>query len=364
MTDRLSTLLHDEAAALDVPPPSPAAVLRRGRAVRRRRSTTRITGAGVVAGLALAAALVAVSRGDTPRTVEPAEPEPGAVADTGVTFTLGTTLWYDDATRSVQVPDAAVKSLYYTSAGVLVRHGDNGYSDGGGEQRFSLVTPDGEIRPVGVVTEEVAHTTDPAQPYLAWTQSVDGVAELVVHDVSTDQEVARVALPDLDTDGFQQTVLTGDTAYVSSGDESVRVSWRSGETESLDEVITEVGGEHALVDGSVIDLDSGLTVYRPRQRDVWLDLSPDGRYLLLGREVSTGTSFSVVDLDEQRGAVRLAGPTPYTWTAGSELASVSVGEVAVCAPDTGVCAASLKDFGMDEQEFRAGLRLGGATYES
>lgn len=37
MTDRLATLLHDEADRLDVPAPPAADILRGGRRIRRRR---------------------------------------------------------------------------------------------------------------------------------------------------------------------------------------------------------------------------------------------------------------------------------------------------------------------------------------
>ena len=160
--------------------------------------------------------------------IDPAGPSSG----TGAVFTVGTTVYYDGGTEHVSIDDKAVKSSYYTSAGLLVRHGNNNASDGGGPQRFSLVTPDGTVKPVSVVTEETVPGVDPAQPYLAYTEVVGGVVQVVVHDISTDEEVARVDLPgDLTWGGWTgpPVALSGDTVYVGTDDATLTVDWRTGE---------------------------------------------------------------------------------------------------------------------------------------
>ena len=49
MTDRLSTLLHDEASAIDVPSPAAGTVIARGRRLRqRRRARNAVAGAVAV----------------------------------------------------------------------------------------------------------------------------------------------------------------------------------------------------------------------------------------------------------------------------------------------------------------------------
>lgn len=364
MTDRLSALLHDEVATLDVPPPPAAAILRRGRAVRRRGQAASTVATLAVVGVIAATAVVATRDGED-RGAQPVGRSGAEVLDTGATFSVGTTLWYDDATRTAPIPDAAVKSLYYTSAGVLVRHGDNNYSDGGGEQRFSLVLPSGEVRAVSVVTEEVAHTTDAARPYLAWTDAIDGVATLVVHDVAADEEVARVALPDVDPDAFLWTTLAGDTAYLlADGEPAAAVSWETGEVHPLDLAVSETGGSRALVDGSVVDLDSGETVYQAR-RSASLDLSPDGRYVLVQSGGWRRPSYDVVDLDAPGTPVHLDQPAyGYSWTAGNELMSVAVDAVATCDPESGACTDVPADLGVSDREFQETVRPGGTVYES
>lgn len=97
---RLSTLLHEEASALDVPAPPAALVVSRGQTMQRRQRL-----GTAVAGVVLVTAVV-----------------------TGVAYGVS---GRDGGTEHVSIDDKAVKSSYYTSAGLLVRHGNNA-SDGGG----------------------------------------------------------------------------------------------------------------------------------------------------------------------------------------------------------------------------------------
>src|SRR5687768_1950101 len=106
MTERLATLLRDEADHLAVPPPPTDAVLAQGQGLRRRRRIR--TGAAVVAVVAVvtAGAGYAVSGiGDEgEKAVEPAGPSTGH----GAVFTLGTTVFWDGGTASAQIDDKAI----------------------------------------------------------------------------------------------------------------------------------------------------------------------------------------------------------------------------------------------------------------
>lgn len=75
MTDRLSTLLHDEATALDIPGVPADRILAQGRGLQRRRRTTAAVAGAVAAVLVAAVAVTAVTswRGDD--RIEPASPE-------------------------------------------------------------------------------------------------------------------------------------------------------------------------------------------------------------------------------------------------------------------------------------------------
>lgn len=369
MTDLLRALLHEEADALDVPPAAAGDILRRGRGVRRRQRATSATAAlavvGVVAGTVFVATHDPAGRGSE----QPAHHIDDEVVDTGATFTVGTTLWYDDATRSVEIPDAAVKSIYYTSAGILVRHGDNNWSDGGGEQRFSLVTPEGTVEPVSVVTEEVAHTTDPAQPYLAWVQSDDsGTATVVVHDVSTDEEVARWPVPAAPDGAFVTAVLAGETLFLRvltdhDGEAFFRMQWRTGEITPTAEQPSDIGGGRVVYGRSVVDLVTGDVLWTASDESQ-LDLSPDGLFVLLSSWGPRQT-YRVVTIGEDGAPVQLPEPaSSYAWTAAGELYSVAADAVATCDPATGSCDDVPVDLGVTPRQLGETIRLGGVTYES
>ena len=106
-------------------------------------------------------------------------------------FSVGNNVYIDGGDQRATIDDTSVKSLYYTSAGILVRQGNNPDSDGGGPQRFSLVAPDGTVKPISVVTEETVHSTDPTQPYLAYAETTSGSTDVVVWNLENDSEEAR-----------------------------------------------------------------------------------------------------------------------------------------------------------------------------
>ena len=83
--------------------------------------------------------------------------------------------------------------------------------------RFSLVRNDGSVQPLDVTFEEVVPSTDPTQPYLAYAQVTDGTVEVVVLDVTSETEVARVTVPgNLSWGGWRAppVALDGDHVYV------------------------------------------------------------------------------------------------------------------------------------------------------
>jgi len=279
---------------------------------------------------------------DQPRAVEPAGPSTGH----GAVFTLGTTVYWDGGTKHAQIDDKAIKSTYYTSAGLLVRHGDNHASDGGGPQRFSLVTEDGTVKPVSVVTDEVVPGIDPAQPYLAYAQVVGGVVEVVVHDVSTDQEVARVPVPDAKKWGgwsAPPVALSGDIVYVGTDDVMRTVDWRTGEvgtTDALGPGYPDVSGGRAVrVDVetmSVVEVTTGdelLSV--PNDGMSYLQLSPDGRFAVL--DTGDGKSVDVYDVDAGTKVTIEGHAFDYGWSPDGDLFKVAHRHVITCDTATGAC---------------------------
>ncbi|MCW2793042.1 MAG: hypothetical protein JWO76_2140 [Nocardioides sp.] len=376
MTERLSTLLHDEASALAVPPPPAHDVLVRGRTLRRHRRLR--TGAAVVTvvavlGVGLGLGLATGGGDHDARGIDPAGPSTGH----GAVFSLGTTVYWDGGEQHVAIDDKAIKSTYYTSAGLLVRHGNNNSSDGGGPQRFSLVTPDGAVKPVSVVTEESVPGVDPTQPYLAYTEVKDDQVQVVVHDVSTDEEVARVTMPgSFEWGGWSgpPVALSGDTVYVGTDDVMRTVDWRTGEIGETDTVpggYPDIDGGRAVVSSGdpkggtarVVDVETGDTLLTV-QFDAYgyLTLSPDGRFAVNGAEDG---SFDVYDIEAGTHLTFQGQAYDYGWSPDGDLFTVKAQHVVTCSTASGECTTGSVEIpkeggGMAPDD----LRYGNQTFES
>lgn len=371
MTDRLATLLRSEADQLVVPLAPAAEVLARGHHMRRRRRLgTSIAAVAVVGALTFAAGYGVSRVGEDSGSIEPAGPATGH----GAVFTLGTTIYYDGGTKHVSIDDQAIKSTYYTSAGLLVRHGDNTASDGGGPQRFSLVTADGAVRDVSVVTEDVVPGVDPAQPYLAYAVLFNGVVQVVVHDVATDKEVARVPVPDAKEWGgwtAPPVALNGDTVYLGTDDRVRTVDWRTGEIGTADHLapgaMSVYGGRTVGRTGdqaTVTDVETGEVLLSVDSgRFGYLALSPDGQFATMN--VDRGRSVDVYDLDTGTKVTLDGQSWDYGWSPDGDLFRVEGGHVTTCSTATGEC--TVGDVTIPKQGGGVApddLRYGNQTYES
>ena len=355
MTERLIDLMNHEADLLDVPAPSADAVLTRGRTLRRRRRGTQAVAAlAALAVVGIGAAQLADGGPGRDAAVDPAATS-AADSDLGAAFAVGPTLYLDGGATSAPIDDTAVKSLYYTSAGVLVRHGNNSYSDGGGPQRFSLVTPDGTATPLSLETEETVHATDPTQPLVAYAQEENGMAVVHVRDVTTDEEVALVAVEGA-SGGFYPLSLDGDHVYLAAAGKVFDIDWRTGDVALSDSLKSSaVAGGHAVAYSpetpQVIDAATGevlLTAEAAPASFGYFTLSPDGRYAELSVEdpgiSGDGPDFQVYDVATGRSITLPGYSYDYGWTADGELFSVSDdGEVTTCVAATGACESSRPD---------------------
>jgi hypothetical protein len=341
MTERLKQLLDDEAHDLAVPPPPTDAVLCQGRGLRRRTRIV-VAAAAAAAAVVVGGTVVALTGGDS----QQAAPDPAAALSDDAVFSYGNRVFYDGPRHQAEIQDDAVKSLYYTSAGVLVRHGDNANSDGGGPQRFSLVTPDGTVARLGLETEETVHATDADQPYVVYGEAVDGELQVVVYDVVADDEAARVTVGPTREHWFPVSI-DGDMVYVEnrSADEIYDIDWKAGTAEPSDtpsawsvtngRVAAEVGGQPAVVDVATGDVI--FTVDEPG----YFNLSPDGRYAELFNEEESMSGdeaeFKVYDV-AAGSSVTYTGPAyDWGWTAGGDRFHVGKNEVRTCDSETGRC---------------------------
>ena len=368
MTERLKQLLDGEAHDLPVPPPAANAVIRQGRGIRRRNRIA--AGAcGAVAAVIIGGSVVALSGGGSDR----AAPDPAAPGVSGnAVFSYGNQVFYDGPGHEAQVDDKSVKSLFYTSAGVLVRHGNNPYSDGGGPQRFSLITPEGDVQRLGLETEETVHASDVDQPYVAYGEAVDGELQVVVYDVSTDAEAARVTVGPT-TDSWFPVAIDGDTVYVQNGYDNgiFAVDWAAGTaTETgVDAVWDVAGGRYATsIDsrGAIVDAASNDVILTTDRG--YFDLSPDGRYAQVVNEEEESMPGSEVELEVYDvgagSSVTITGPAyDWGWTADGDLFHVGKDEILTCDSATGECRAESYEMPADIGK-QPELKLGGRTYES
>jgi|GEM_PF-1574696 len=394
MTERLTALMTAEADLLDVPPAPTATVLSRGRTLRRRRRGlqvgTGLAALALVAGVGLAVTSGSDERGDA---LDPSgSPSAGADApDLGAVFAIGPDVHLTGVDVVADIDDVTVKSMYYTSAGVLVRHGDNSYSDGGGPQRFSLVTPEGEVNRLSVVTNEVVPGVDTEQSLLAYAEVVDGTVEVVVHDVVADEEVTRIPVPDARKWGgwsAPPVSLVGDDVYVGTDDVARVVDWRTREVRedpSIDpgyppEVF---GGRTLAAAGSattVVDATSGqvlLSIDSPEDGYTYASLSPDGRYALAmtvpdflgGRDLPEPTQ-EVYGVDTGESAMIEVADGAFGWTPGGDLVSLDGSGVLTTCDTEGTCSTEQLDLEVlpdslpGAEDFSDDLVLGNEVRES
>jgi hypothetical protein len=372
MTERLAALLHEEAEHLDVPLPPVRETLAAGHRVRRRRTLTRM-GAVVATVGVIAGGTAFLAGGDPSQPAEVADPAPTGTADVGAVFAVGDTLYLHGGTTSATLPEV-VQAMYPTSAGVVVRTNRDGSSDGGAPFHFSLVDGDGDVHDLGLTLGEVVPATDPGEPYLAFAAAQKGSAQVVVVDVTTGDEVARVDVPDEFSWGGWEAppvALAGDVVYVGMDKEALAVDWRTGESSPSAVVpgggIPVVSGGHVVVQHgenkpvSVLDATTGATLLDVQAGAYpYVTLSPDGRFAkVVDQEDEQG--FVVYTLETGSSVPIDGAPWHYGWTSEGELFSVDLDGVQVCIPTSGACRTSPLPAGVSLGD---GLRVMGLQYES
>lgn len=377
MTERLSQLLHDEAATLDIPAANASAVLATGRGMRRRRAAFGGTAAAVAvaaAGAFAASALTSLPDG------EPEEDyvavaysadgyaEQGAIAVDRKLYVAGKHIPFDEA----------VKSFYYTSAGVVVRSGKSPWTDHSDVDHYTLVRPDGSRKSVDLKTSDRVVGTEPDSPNLAYMERTGDRWDVVVVDVDRGEEIARHPVEvDGEWGGWEAppAAIDGDVVWVRFGGDATEVNWRTGQVRQ----VPGSGSVYEIANGYYADwrisewilrrMKDGAEVSRfASTDDIYAFFSPDGRWMKVwDQDTGPGEKSKPTYLFDVVGGERHPlpeGSSTYEvgWTPGGDLLVLDkTGAVRICNPATGRCTDTDLDFEVGEDTV---VKLGGNPYES
>jgi len=374
VTDRLALLLQQEADTLRVPAPDLHGIVDDGRRRRRRRRAaeglTTLAVVALVTGLVVTLTRLGQSPSDLP-TASAAELAGWAVAS-GSTVQLGTG-------QTVEV-DGTVKSVYYTSTGVLVRTGAEATTDAP-DSTYTLVDSDGQTTDFSLDLGDRVPGTDPTQPYLAYAEKTDDPErwDVVVRDVRTGEVAQTVPVTGAFTWGgwvAPPVSLSGSHVYVGLDDATLDVdlATATATTSPLPPSFmpTVAGGREVTFDDAantqaIVDAQTGKVLMKRSQADRLLSLSPDGTHAIAVSsrtcDESNRCTFDnpvAVVYDLAAGTHREINvrDASYGWTPAGDLLRVDEDSVDVCSPDTDVCHSTPVDVhGRD-------LRLGGTVYEA
>jgi hypothetical protein len=275
------------------------------------------------------------------------------------------------------MPEVA-QTLYYTSAGILVRTNKDGSSDGGAPFHFQLVKADGTTSKLDVTLGDVIPSTDPTQPYLAWATKTGGRIRVVVHDVATDQDVATVDVPGTFTWGGWEAppvALSGDQVYVGTNGPTTVVNWRTGAASTSDvlphhtvpevlggRIVTTTGEGTKDAQAKVVDAATGRDLLDiPVGRSDQVTLSPDGRFaLLVTGALEPPTHITVYDVDATGSVPLPDSARGYGFTSAGDPFDVLGDRLRVCDPTTGHCS----DSTVPKVSNRDFVRYAGQAFES
>lgn len=378
MTEHLSVLLREEAARLPVPAVPAHEILVRGRRVRRRRTQV---GAGLAACLVLACVLGLLGLHRSPTSDRRLDGDLRiADADRAMTayltrgaYAVGEQLVVGANRFEWHEP---IKALHYTAAGVVIQSGENP-DRGIGGSRYALVTPTGEWSTIDVALDDQIAGFETGSTHLAWAEPDGAAYELVVHDVVSDEEVARTRVEIGQGYGGWRAppvAIHGDVVWVHGERGWTQWNWGSDVvewipgTESTYEVAGGVYADWRDRERWVIRAVADSSAVRELDlRPGWYGFfSPDGRYVrafpneVRGTgpvdfeffSVATGEAWQLEDVVDSHDRVELG------WTPDGHVLRVLDDTLAVCEPDTGAC-----------EELATGLgdgtiRLGGEPYSS
>lgn len=357
MTERLTTLLRDEADRLVVPPP-PAEILLQGKRRRRRDQATLGLVAVVVVAVTGAGIVAATGRGST-SAVDPAKlaefEQWGAVA-VGRDVHIG---------RTHVRTQGDISAMYYSADGVVIR------SDGD----YQLVRADGEVSSISVDIPDRVPGFEPDSTRFAYAEATGADEwQVVVHDTATDEELARVDVAGPAYGGWSAppVAIDGDLVWVHLADRWVEVDWRTGSVRD----VPGTGTTYEVANGAYAVQSGGYTERpgEPWEVRSWADgsligtadlrpgwyasFSPDGRYLRAFPNEADPRSWRPEVFEPATGLSRTVPDEDFGWTPSGDLLVVEGDQIRVCTAMTGECRERSFDRGAGD------LRIGGNPYES
>jgi hypothetical protein len=374
MVERLSTLMREETAGLDVPPPPAAGILLQGRRRRRRRRVTEaVAGVAALGLVATGVGTVLVNAGDTSAQDRFASAQAAVAYDDYGAFSAGSTVYIGN--HQVTFPEK-VKALYYTSLGVLVRMGNVAHTDAPGPSHYTLVRPDGSTKDIDLRMGDRIPGTDPESPNVAYAEPRDGYHgsrwDLVVVSLETGDVVGRTTVSGAFTWGGWEAPpvdLQGERMWAHLDAGWLEYDWMADVTRMVPDTerrVYEVAhGRYAVqtkTSWSVHDFGSGerLASIDTTANDYGF-LSPDGRFLRFFDQMSEVEDERAVRfLDVRTGNVTTLPAGDYGWTPDGHALRVDPGNdrITVCDPATATC---------DRLDLEIGsgtVKLGGRPYES
>lgn len=409
MTERLAQLLRDGADGLDIPHPRVDVILLDGRRERRRRLAAPVIGsvaAAAVVGAVLVVPGLLSGNGSGGGSIavhdRSAAIFSGATAEAaraafarGGAFAAGSRVYFGNSDAyAVQIDDPAVKAVYYTSAGVLVRHGKGYAMDDASRDGYSLVATDGSVTGLDLHIGDVSPSTDATQPYFAYARPGQGDADwdVVLLDLRDGSVAATVPLDgDFSWGGWDAppVALEGGLVYVALDDAMQAVDWRTGEVTTTplpSSTYPDIDADRYLsidngvtADGTGLDASirvqdaSGETLLDlPNVGDRFASMSPDGEHLMVLPYLMIGDSGQIQRLTDvvvytvDTGEKMDLPPSPvggYGWTPDGLVFSVTGDSVTLCDADAGTCSTTPLDLGLTDGELDT-LRLGGMVNES
>jgi len=383
MTERLSTLLASEAETIEVPAARPDLIIRRARAFRLRRRAVR--GAVGIAAAAMVAAGVGLfgvgsDSGTPPASAQARFENAAAVPAYGTygAFAAGSTVYIGN--HQVHFKEK-IKSIYYTSEGVLIRMGKRAYLDEPGPSHYTLIHPDGSTRQIDLHMGDRVPATDPESPDIAYLEPTGSRWSFVVVDLRTGREIARKVVDGRFTWGGWEAppASMSGTRVWGLFDEGWREFDRStGWTRLIPDTrgaILEAAHGRYVAGGdngpslTVADFVTGDTVRTTPSKgeETIATLSPDGRFLRISGYLTYNEKGGLAVkpapsqfLDLQTGKkITLPGQV-YGWTPDGHTLSVDAKKdrITVCDP---------RDGGCDRIDLKIGdgaVKLGGNSYES